>query len=76
MAIQGEQIKKTIAVLDLGKCSNSKTSPHQDSVGSTKEVAMEEDTFQLRHVDMENEETNPMLKVKDQLESHHGQYFH
>ena len=46
VAIQGEQIKKIVAVLDLAKCSNSKTSPHQDSVSSKKEVAMEEDTFQ------------------------------
>ena len=46
VAIQGEQIKKIVAVLDLAKCSNSKTSPHQVSVSSTKEVAMEEDTIQ------------------------------
>ena len=46
VAIQGEQIKKNVAVLDLAKCSNSKTSPHQDSFSSTKEVAMEEDTVQ------------------------------
>ena len=74
--IQGEQIKKTIAVLDLGKCSNSKNSPHQDSFISTKEVAMEEDTFQQRHGYMENEETVPLFEAKDQLESHSGQDFH
>ena len=55
VAIQGEQIKKTVVVLDLAKCSNSNTSSHQDSVSSTKEVAMEEDTLQHRHGDMENE---------------------
>ena len=43
VAIQGEQIKKIVVVLDLAKCSNSNISPHQDSVSSIKEVAMEED---------------------------------
>ena len=76
MAIQGEQIKKNVAVLDLAKCSNSKTSPHQDSVSSTKEVAMEEDTVQQRHGDMENEEATPAFEVEDQLEAHSGQDFH
>ena len=46
VAIQGEQIKKIVAVLDLAKCSNSKTSPHQDSFSSTKEVVMKEDIVQ------------------------------
>ena len=46
MVIQGEQITKIVAVLDLAKCSNSKNSPHQDSISSTKEVAMEEDIVQ------------------------------
>ena len=46
VAIQGEQIKKIVEVLDLDKCSNSKTSPHQDLVSSTKEVAMEKGTVQ------------------------------
>ena len=41
--IQGEQIKKNVVVLDLSKCSNLNTSPHQDSISSKKEVAMEED---------------------------------
>ena len=39
--IQGEQIKKIVVVLELAKCSNSNYSPHQDSIGSKKEVAME-----------------------------------
>ena len=76
VAIQGEQIKKIVAVLNLAKCSNSKTSPHQDSVNSTKEVAMEEYTFQQRHGDIENEETSPVFEVEDQLEAHSGKYFH
>ena len=76
MAIQGEQIKKSVAVLDLAKCSNSKNSPHQDSVGSTKEVAMEEDTLQQRHGDMENGEMAPVFEAEDQLEAHNGKYFH
>ena len=29
VAIQGEQIKQIVAVLDLAKCSNWKTYPHQ-----------------------------------------------
>ena len=65
-----------VAVLDLAKCSNSKTSPHQDSVNSTKEVDMEEDTVQQRHGDMENEETAPVFEVEDKLEAHSGKYFH
>ena len=64
VAIQGEEIKKIVAVLDLAKCSNSKTSPHQDSVSSTKEVAMEEDTVQQRHGDMENEELISSVRSK------------
>ena len=72
MAIQGEQIKKIVAVLDLAKCSNSKTCPHQDSVSSTKEVAMEEDTFQQRHGDIKNEEMAPVFEAEDQLEAHSG----
>ena len=39
-------------------------------------VAMEEDTFQQRHEDMENEETTPMFKAEDQLEAQSGKYFH
>ena len=39
-------------------------------------VAMQEDTFQQRHGDMENEETTLVFEVKDQLESHSGKYFH
>ena len=74
--IQGEQIKKIVVVLELAKCSNSNTSPHQDSVSSTKEVAMEEDTVQQRHGDMENEERAPMFETEDQLEAHSGKYFH
>ena len=75
VAIQGEQIKKTVEVLDLAKCSNSKTSPHQDSVSSTKEVAMEEDTVQQRHGDMENEEMDPVFEAENQLEACSGKYF-
>ena len=61
--IQGEQIKKIVAILDLTNCSNSKTSTHQDPVISTKEVAMEEDTVQQRHGDMENEETTLVFEA-------------
>ena len=39
-------------------------------------VAMEEDTFQQRHGDMENEETTPAFEAEDQLEAHSGKYFH
>ena len=39
-------------------------------------VAMEEDTFQQRHGDMENEETTPVFEAKDQLEAHSEQDFH
>ena len=35
-------------------------------------VAMEEDTFQQRHGDMENEEMAPVFKAKNQLEAHSG----
>ena len=76
VAIQGEQIKNIFAVLDLAKHSNSKTSSHQDSVNSIKEAAMEEDTVQQRHGDMENEETTLVFEVEDQLEAHSGKYFH
>ena len=61
VAIQGEQIKKIVAFLDLAKCSNWNTSPHQESFSSIKEVTMEEDTIQQRHGDMENEETTPVI---------------
>ena len=75
MTIQGEQMKKIVVVLDLAKCSNSKNSPHQDSVNSIKEVDMEEDTVQQRHGDMENEETTPVFKAEDQLKAHGGKDF-
>ena len=39
-------------------------------------VAMEEDTFQQRHGDMENEETTPVFEAEDQLEAHCGKDFH
>ena len=65
VAIQGEQINKIVAVLDLAKCLNSNTSPHQDSVSSTKEVAMEEDIVQQRNGDMENEETTLVFEAED-----------
>ena len=39
-------------------------------------VAMEEDTFQQRHGDMENEEAAPVFEVQDQLEAHSGKDFH
>ena len=39
-------------------------------------VAIEEDTFQQRHGDMENEETTLVFEAEDQLESHSGKYFH
>ena len=32
-------------------------------------VAMEEDTFQQRHGDMKNEETNPVFATDNQLEA-------
>ena len=32
-------------------------------------VAMEEDTFQQKHGDMENEETAQVFEVEDQLEA-------
>ena len=41
------------------------TSPHQDSVISTKEVAMEEDTIEQRHGDMENEERTRVFGTED-----------
>ena len=63
VAIQGEQIKQIVAVLDLAKCSNWKTYPHQESVSSTKELATEQDTVQHRHGDMENEVTAPLFEA-------------
>ena len=39
-------------------------------------VAMEEDTFQQRHGDMENEEMSPLFKADNQLEAQSGKYFH
>ena len=39
-------------------------------------VAMEEDTFQQRHGDMENEETTLVFEAEDQLEAHSGKDFH
>ena len=76
LEIQGEQIKKIVAVLDIAKCLNSNTSLHKYSIISTKEVDMEEDTVQQRYGDMENEETTPMFEAEDRLEAHSGKYFH
>ena len=39
-------------------------------------VAMEEDTFQQRHGDMENEEMALVFEAEDQLEAHSGKDFH